>query len=225
MSFSNKTKWIGSGAKIDRKDVNAVSPSLRLRKIVELNEFKRATCLICGLGIYVLHINGKKVGDDVLSPAFTNYDKRALYVEYDVTSYLKAGKNVIAVELGDGFFNQTTHDQWGFFQATWRDYARMIFELSTDGKTVCVSDESWRFSLNGATVHNAIRLGEYYDARKEDSWKELDYDDSAWNFTKIVAPIGGKLVKSEIPPMRECEEYSIVTKWKTAKNSAQATFS
>ena len=215
MSF-NKAKWIGSGAKIDRKVVNTVSPSLRLRKTLELTSFKQAKCLICGLGIYLLHINGKRVGDDVLSPAFTNYDKRALYMEYDVTSYLKTGKNVITVELGDGFFNQTTHDQWGFFQATWRDYVRMMFELSIDGKIACVSDESWRFSLDGATVHNAIRTGEYYDARKEDGWKNLDYDDSMWHFAKIVAPIGGKIVKSQLPPMRECEEYSIVAKWKTA---------
>ena len=83
MYFSNRTKWIGSGAKIARKVVNTVRPSLRLRKTLELTSFKQAKCLICGLGIYLLHINGKRVGDDVLSPAFTNYDKRALYMEYD----------------------------------------------------------------------------------------------------------------------------------------------
>lgn len=216
MEFSKQAKWIGRGAKVDRKAVNLVSPSLRLRKEITLENTKNAKCLICGLGIYVLYINGRKIGDDVLSPAFTNYDKRALYVEYDVSEYLKIGNNVIAVELGDGFFNQTTHDQWGFFQATWRDYVRMMFELCVDGKTVCVSDTSWRWSLDGATVHNAIRTGEYYDARKADNWKEIAYDDSSWNMAKIVAPIGGKLVKSELPPIRECEEYSIVAKWKTA---------
>ena len=223
MKFSKNTKWIGSGAKLDRKSVNEVSPALQLRKTFELSKTGKATCLICGLGIYVLYINGKRVGDDVLSPAFTNYDKRALYTEYDVSSLLKIGKNVVAVELGDGFFNQTTHDQWGFFQATWRDYVRMIFELFVNGEQVCVSDTSWRWSLDGTTVHNAIRTGEYYDARKADNWLEEDYDDGEWNFAKVVAPIGGELVKSELPPMRECEEYSIVAKWKT-KNGWMVDF-
>ena len=213
--LSKQAKWIGSGAKLDRKSVNMVSPSLRLRKEIVLEKTGKAQCLICGLGIYVLHINGKRVGDDVLSPAFTNYDKRALYHEYDIGNYLHVGKNVIAVELGDGYYNQTTHDQWGFFQATWRDFVRLILELRVDGETVCVSDNTWRWSLDGATVHNAMRTGEYYDARKADNWTALDYDDGAWAFTRIVAPIGGKLVKSELPPMRELEEYSIIDKWKT----------
>lgn len=136
MQFTKSAKWIGSGAKLDRKSVNTVSPALRLRKEIELSNIESAKCLICGLGAYVLYINGRRVGDDVLSPAFTNYDKRALYLEYDVGRYLTKGKNVLAVELGDGYFNQTTHDQWGFFQATWRDYVRMIFELFIDGESV-----------------------------------------------------------------------------------------
>lgn len=215
MQFTKSAKWIGSGAKLDRKSVNAVSPALRLRKEIELSKTENAKCLICGLGAYALYINGQRVGDDVLSPAFTNYDKRALYLEYDVGRYLTKGKNVLAVELGDGYFNQTTHDQWGFFQATWRDYVRMIFELFVDGESVCVSDPSWRCSLDGPTVHTAIRTGEYYDARKADNWTGIHYDDCAWNNAKIVAPIGGKLEKSELPPMRECEEYAIVNTWKT----------
>ena len=44
-----------------------------------------ARVYICGLGYYELHLNGGKVGDHVLDPAFTRYDRRALYVTYDVT--------------------------------------------------------------------------------------------------------------------------------------------
>ncbi|MBO4939709.1 MAG: family 78 glycoside hydrolase catalytic domain [Clostridia bacterium] len=215
MGFSKQAKWIGSGARLLPKAINAVSPSLRLRKEVFLEKTGKVQCLICGLGIYVLHINGKRVGDDVLSPAFTNYDKRALYMEYDVSGYIQKGKNVITVELGDGFYNQTTHDEWGFFQATWRDYVRMKFELKLDGETVCVSDRSWKFSWDGPTIHNAIRLGEYYDARKKDGWLEADYDDSAWQQACVVLPVAGKLCKQEMPPIRECESYPIVNKWKT----------
>ena len=216
MVFSQNAKWIGTGAKLDRKTTNTVSPALRLLKEFEVEQYSEAVCYICGLGSYLLYINGKRVGDEVLSPAFTNYDKRALYLRHDLTQYIQKGKNLIAVELGDGFFNQTTHDQWGFFQATWRDHVRMIFELFIDSKSVVVSDESWVWSLDGPTIHTAMRTGEYYDARKQDGWMNLGYDHSNWHNARRVAPIGGKLVLSEIQPMRELEELKIVKKWKSA---------
>ena len=109
MNLFSNAKWIGTGEKLDRKCQVEKSPSVRLRRSITLDSFEKAVCRILGLGLFVLHINGKRVSDEVLSPAFTNYDKRALYLEYDVSSYLRQGENVIAVEPGDGFFNQTCH--------------------------------------------------------------------------------------------------------------------
>ncbi|MBK9390881.1 MAG: alpha-L-rhamnosidase N-terminal domain-containing protein [Bacteroidetes bacterium] len=57
-----------------------------LRKEVEVrNEIKEARIYICGLGYYELHLNGLKIGDNVLDPAQTDYEKRTFYVVYDVT--------------------------------------------------------------------------------------------------------------------------------------------
>ena len=79
-TFSKKARWIGTGE--ERFAINELRPSVRLRKVFTLGKVKDAECLICGLGVYVLYINGKRVGDDVLSPAITAYDKRALFVRY-----------------------------------------------------------------------------------------------------------------------------------------------
>ena len=215
MGFSKTAKWISGDRRLIAKKTNIDSSALRLRKEIELEKIGKAQCLICGLGIFVLHINGKRIGNDVLSPAFTNYDQRALYMEYDVSDYLQVGKNVIAVELGDGFYNQTSNDEWGFCAATWRNIVRLLFELKIDGETVCVSDRSWRFSHDGPTVFNAIRIGEYYDARKQDGWVSFDYDDTAWGNALVVQPVAGELCKQEMPPIREFESYPIVNKWKT----------
>lgn len=218
--ISDNAKWIGSGEHVITRTTGEKSPALQLRKEVFLSETKKARARICGLGCYVLYINGRKVGDDVLSPAFTAYDKRALYLEYDVSGYLTAGKNVVAVKLGDGFYNQTTNDTWGFYQASWREKPKLLFELETDGKTALVSDESWKCTTDGATVHNAIRTGEHYDARKEDGWRDREYDDSAWRAARIVSPPGGKLCRQEMPPIRECETLPAVDKWKTERGWA-----
>ena len=52
---------------------------------------KRARAYICGLGYYELYLNGQKVGDHLLDPGYTRYDRRALYLTYDVTDLLKSG--------------------------------------------------------------------------------------------------------------------------------------
>src|SRR5581483_5318738 len=77
----------------------------QLRTEFELPDFPaRARVYICGLGYSELRINGSKVGDHVLDPAWTTYDKRVLYSTYDVTPLLKRGANVVGVMLGEGWY-------------------------------------------------------------------------------------------------------------------------
>ena len=131
LMFSEKSKWIGLDDEL-RLPVRVQSPAMQLRRSFFYSGAEQAECLICGLGAYILYINGKRVNNDVLSPAFTAYDIRTLYMHYDVTAYLQKGENVIAVKLGDGFYNQTTEDNWGYHAAPWRNTPRLRFELFAD---------------------------------------------------------------------------------------------
>ena len=159
MELFKYAKWIGTGNPVVTRTTGEKSPALQLRKAFTLEKTGAAQCLISGLGCFVLYINGQRVGDEVLSPAFTDYDKHVLYCTYDVTDLLQQGENVVAVCLGDGFYNQTAHDTWGFYQAPWRDSAKLLLQLNVDGKEVLVSDDSWMQTTNGATVHNCLRTG------------------------------------------------------------------
>ena len=217
MDLFKKAKWIGSGNPIVTRVTGEMSPALQLRKEFTLEKTGKAQCMISGLGCFVLYINGQRVADEVLSPAFTDYDKRVLYCTYDVTDLLVPGRNTVAVCVGDGFYNQTAHDTWGFYQAPWRDTAKLLLQLNVDGRETIVSDESWKLTLDGPTVHNCIRTGEYYDARKEDGWKENGYDDSSWGNARIMRPPAGKLVPQLLPPIRECEILPAVDMWKSEK--------
>ncbi len=77
----------------------------QLRKEFDLpKKVVRAKVFMCGLGYSELRLNGRKVGHHALDPAWTTYDKRALYVTYDVTGYLRPGPNAAAVSLGQGWF-------------------------------------------------------------------------------------------------------------------------
>ena len=214
--FTKHAKWIG--VKEGNYQTGCHSPALELRRCFFVNRIPtHAECLLLGLGAHILFINGTRVGDAVLSPAFTAYDKRALFLRYDVSSYLKKGENVIAVKLGDGFYNQTVVDEWNFYLASWRNSPRMLLELFLDGESVLVSDTDWRARKSEATYHNAIRTGEYYDARHEDGWKSLGYCDADWSCARVVCHAGGVIEEMTMPPMRECEHLSAVDMWKSER--------
>jgi len=60
------------------------------------------------LGYHEVYINGKKVNEDVLSPAVSHLPKRSLIVTYDVTPYVKKGENEVVIWLGSGWYKKTT---------------------------------------------------------------------------------------------------------------------
>ena len=60
---------------------------------------------VSGLGYYVLYFNGKRIGDHVLDPACTDFDKLALYAAYDVDAEMLEGENAIGVALGSGRYS------------------------------------------------------------------------------------------------------------------------
>lgn len=217
MHCFRNAKWIGSGNPVVARYTGKKSPALQLRKEFFLERMGTAQCFISGLGCFVLYINGQRVGDEVLSPAFTDYDKRVLYCTYDVTDLLLPGRNVVAVCLGDGFYNQTTRDTWGFYQAPWRDSAKLLLQLNIKGEEILVSDDSWKQTLTGATVHSALRTGEYYDARREDGWKEAGYDDRHWNHACVMRPPAGELAPQLLPPIRECQCFPAMAMWQSKR--------
>ena len=192
--FNPAAKWISQGGRFVAESDTVGSPALYFCKKIFLRETADAHVIICGLGFFELYINSKKVYDRVLEPAFTQYDKRALYSEFSVSEYLCEQENTIEVILGDGWYNQTTRDTWGFYRAAWRDNPKFIFQLNAGDEIIC-SDESWRVGT-GPIVSNAIRAGEKIDARKK-----VEYN----AFAVVVAPPGGILAPQTMPPIRECE--------------------
>ena len=90
------------------------------RSVLLRNEFsikkpvKSAYVFVTGLGFYEMLLNGKRVGNFVLSPAKTPYHKYILYDTYDVSSFLHNGKNAVGIHLGNGWYNP--YKKW------WNEY-------------------------------------------------------------------------------------------------------
>lgn len=86
--------------------VNLGAGAPMLRKTFDVTkEVVKARLYISGLGLYELYVNGTLPDDSVLNPAHTQYDDTVHYRVYDVTNMLATGKNALAVELGNYFYN------------------------------------------------------------------------------------------------------------------------
>ena len=187
-----------------------MNPIPIFRKRFEVKKsIKSATVYICGLGYYELRLNGDKVGDHVLDPAFTVYNKHVLYVTYDVTDQLKQGSNALGVMLGNGWYNMHTRTYWGFENEPWRDRPKMLLQLHiefTDGTTeVIASDSSWRRTV-GPVLLDSVHNGEVYDARREiPGWDKPGFDDSAWQEPELVAAPNGALKSQMMPAIKVVE--------------------
>ena len=64
----------------------------------------RARAYVTSHGLYELHLNGRRVGDQLFTPGWTSYKKRLQYQTYDVTSLLKSGDNAVGAMLGNGWY-------------------------------------------------------------------------------------------------------------------------
>jgi alpha-L-rhamnosidase len=93
-----KAKWIGYTPKWGGRALYFRN-SFSIKKAVQ-----EARAYIAGIGYYELHIDGVRVGDHVLDPAWTDYSKRVLYNTYDVGGLIRQGENVLGVIVGNGWY-------------------------------------------------------------------------------------------------------------------------
>ena len=88
--------WIG-----DHNDRNHKPAPYFRKKFTTNKTIQSARAYIAVAGLYELHVNGEKIGNQRLDPMYTRFDRRNLYVTHDVTSQLQNGDNAIGVLLGD----------------------------------------------------------------------------------------------------------------------------
>ncbi len=217
--FSADAKWIGQGKKILASFRYPVIPAPYFRKVFQYRGGANPRIHICGLGYYELYLNGKKVGDQVLDPVVSQYDRRSRYITLDATGYLQDGDNVVCAVLGNGWYNTHSLEVWHFDKVSWRDYPKMLLQLEDDNGIVCVSDLSWKISTGGL-VFDGLRNGEIFDSQLEPTgWLERDFDDSQWDFARMVYPPGGILTPQFMPPCKVMQTLKPVDFWRTNSGS------
>lgn len=183
-----------------------VLPARYLRKEFSVSKsVQRAVAYVSGLGLHELYINGLKVGDHVLSPALTEYDKRIFYVTHDVTENIRKGKNAIGVILGNGRFYAPRL----YTPAPTRTfgYPMLLFQMRIEYKDgtfeEIVSDESWKVTNKGPIKENNEYDGEFYLGRLEmPGWNKPGFIEYKWVNANILTPPPGKLCAQMMEPIR-----------------------
>ncbi|MFA6562306.1 MAG: family 78 glycoside hydrolase catalytic domain [Verrucomicrobiia bacterium] len=147
----------------------------------------RATLYATGLGIFDVHLNGKRVSDDWFNPGWTEYAKRVYYRAYDVTKLVRAGDNALGAVLADGWFSGyvgygNNRDHYGKLP---RVRAQLNIEFA-DGTTAVVgTGPNWK-AATGPLLESDFLMGETYDARLAmDGWDAPGFDDGKWELVVV----------------------------------------
>ncbi len=194
--------WIGSLA-------GATDKARYFRSVFQLAAAPmRARLYVAGLGYHEAFVNGRKQGDAVLEPAYTDVTKRVFYAVHDATADLRIGENVLSAVVGTG----------------WHGVPILIAQLEiegADGTHVLVATgrrvdlSQWHTAI-GPIVANSVFDGESYDARLEQSgWNEPGFDVGAvrertaqWTQVFAVRAPAGLLQAQPLEPIRVVRELS-----------------
>ena len=195
-----RSDWSAQLISAPSADPNA---PIRLCRAFSLSSMPRARVYVTAQGLYELWINGKRVGDQLLTPGWTSYTYQFNYQTYDVTPYLRVGHNIIGCEIGEGWYAgylAKANNNFG-------DRLGLMLQLELDGKVELVTDGSWSHAptpLLFASIYN----GETFDTRIDPGWTV------AKNSVEVLTMPKVQLLSSDSPPVRrimEVKPRSIIT--------------
>ncbi|WP_461091501.1 family 78 glycoside hydrolase catalytic domain [Spirosoma gilvum] len=247
-----KAEWIGApwqgeeaipkpkGGPAERTKILPPPAPLLRKAFTTTKKIKRAVVYTTGLGYFEFYVNGQKASDDYLVPNQTNYGKRpqlpealislpdefrayqVMYLAYDITARLRAGKNMIGAILGNGFYNDPKF--WTASYGSPRFIAQLHLTYDDGTEAVIVSDKSWK-AAKSAIISDLVYDGEIYDARQEQpDWCMPSYDDSKWESVVNRKAPYGELVAHTAPVDKITNVYQPVSVEKLANGNYKVMF-
>ncbi|MHA7210138.1 family 78 glycoside hydrolase catalytic domain [Arthrobacter sp. MDT1-65] len=169
---------------------------------------REARLYVTAHGLYEMEINGRRIGNDALTPGWTVYGQRLRYFTYDVTDALAEGENAIGAWLADGWYRGRLGFHGGYpnlYGSEIALLAQLHVTLDDGSTTVIGTDGTWRAGF-GPVITTGLYEGEVYDAREEaPGWSTPGFDDASWSTVRVVPRDPATLVAPDGPPVR-CTE-------------------
>lgn len=164
-----QAKWISGNYR--------VKPARRypvdcFRRVFSAGAVEKARLYITACGLYEATLNGRRVGNNVLTPGITDYRRRIQYQTYDVTDLIQEGENCLGVQLADGWYRGST-GAWGI-RNQYGTETKLLAQLELthrDGSVArVVTDGTWEWSNDGPIRFADNKDGEVVDANAVPSY-------------------------------------------------------
>ncbi len=166
---------------------------------------KSARLYATALGMYEMFLNGKRVGDQVMAPGWTDYRQRVVYQTYDVTKLLRQGQNAIGALLAPGWYEDSLEwyqrpNNYGVTPPALRAELRIVY---ADGSVQWVmTGPGWQ-ARRSMILHAEIYNGETQDARRaEPGWDTADFAARGWKSAIAIHPAPVQIVAQNFQPIR-----------------------
>ncbi len=189
-------------------------PPLLLRKTFTLPEearVARATLYASALGLYEICVNGRRAGNHVLAPEWTDYRRRVQYQTYDLTKWVASGENAISACLGDGWYAGRIGltgivpdgPSRGIYGRQPSLLLQLEIELADGSACFIASDGTWRTTSEGPLRAADLLDGVIRDERRQmPGWAVPGLDDSSWRPAAVRSPPAVRLVAQRNEPIR-----------------------
>ncbi|MGT2802933.1 family 78 glycoside hydrolase catalytic domain [Streptococcus henryi] len=174
--------------KFKEEAIERLDAPVYLRREFDLESLPQEALLyMTARGIYVAYVNGHKVSD-LFAPGYTAYQKHIDYQVADVAKYLKAGKNVLAFILADGWYTGKIEyigvgQQYGTENSLLAELK--LYQADNSVQSV-ITDETVKWTENGPIRFADLYVGEYYNQADElTGWLIEDYSDKDWQTASV----------------------------------------
>ena len=167
-----------------------------------------AALRITAMGVYEASLNGSRVGDFILAPGWTVYQKRLQVQQYELR--IRPGReNELTVLVGKGWYRGRLAGWLPGQNSSAALPAALTAELTLrypDGHTdtIC-TDASWQ------TAESAVRFSELYDGETYDA----AFEPSVWTPAVICDGPTDTLIEQQGEPVREQERIAPARIFKT----------
>jgi alpha-L-rhamnosidase len=200
--------WAARWISAEKEPQDAVCLLLRREFSVE-GSVRSARIYATARGVYRLWLNGAVVGDRLMTPGWTAYEKRLQYQAYDVTGMLRAGDNALGAMLGYGWYGgEISSHIWPAGVQPPRELLLELYIEYADGRRhIVATDGAWKATA-GPVLMSDIYQGETYDARREiPHWSEPGLRKGRWRSVSVAdAGDFSAVTAQEGPPVRRIGE-------------------
>ncbi len=201
------------------------APFYARKKFAVTKEIKKAEAKVCGLGQFNFYINGQKVSEHELDPAWTDYNKLVQYVVFDVTDLITSGENVIGAEVGNGWYikmdehytftfppfmppNPNPYKPFGKYLVL---ALELVIMYTDNTEEVLIADETFKVKEHPVVMTN-VYGSETIDGRKtQKDWSVVTFNDASWKNASLAIPEDipkGKLEVQFQPPVKVLCTYN-----------------